>query len=67
MFLRYFVICIVKSFVGKKILEDYGVNGFVFLIFDSIDFILFFKFNFSLDLDFFIVGLKNLGLAKWLE
>jgi hypothetical protein len=66
-FLRHPAIRIAKSSVGKKILEDHGVNGPVFLIPDSIDFTLLPKPNPNPDLDLLIVGLKNPGLAKRLE
>lgn len=66
-FLKHPAIRIAKSSIGKKILEDHGVNGPVFLIPDSIDFSLLPAPNPNPDLDLLIVGLKNPGLAQRLE
>jgi len=57
--LKYPAIRIAKSSIGKKILEDHGVNGPVYLIPDAIDFSLLPKPNPNPDLDLLIVGLKN--------
>jgi len=62
--LKYPAIRIAKSSLGKKILEDFGVNGPVHLIPDAIDFSLLPKPNTNPDLDLLIVGLKNKVLAK---
>ena len=65
-FLQYPSIRIAKSSIGKKILEEYGVNGPVYLIPDSIDFSHLPDSNPNPDLDILIVGLKNPDLAKQL-
>lgn len=63
-FLRYPAIRIAKSSIGKKILEDFGVNGPVYLIPDAIDMNKLPPNNPQPDLDVLIVGLKNPGMAK---
>ncbi len=62
-FLQYPAIRIAKSSEGKKILEDFGVNGPVYLIPDAIDFSKLPQPNLNPDLDLLIVGLKNPELA----
>jgi glycosyltransferase involved in cell wall biosynthesis len=62
-FLQYPAIRIAKSSLGKKILEDFGVNGPVYLIPDAIDFSQLPPPPTSPDLDVLIVGLKNPDLA----
>ncbi|MEQ8705797.1 MAG: hypothetical protein RIC19_17855 [Phaeodactylibacter sp.] len=66
-FLRHPAIRIAKSSVGKEILEEYGVNGPVFLIPDSIDFSRLPAPNPAPETDLLIVGIKNPGLARRLE
>lgn len=61
--LHYPAIRIAKSSMGKKIMEDFGVNGPVYLIPDSIDFSQLPQPNSSPDIDLLIVGLKNPDLA----
>jgi glycosyltransferase involved in cell wall biosynthesis len=65
--LRYPAIRIAKSSLGKKILEDFGVNGPVYLIPDTIDMSLLPALNPQPDLDLLIVGLKNEPMALALE
>jgi len=65
--LKYPAIRIAKSSIGKKILEDFGVNGPVYLIPDAIDFSLLPAPHSDPDIDLLIVGLKNPGLAKRLK
>ncbi len=69
--LNYPAIRIAKSSMGKKIMEDFGVNGPVYLIPDSIDFSQLPPINPNPDIDLLIVGLKNPELAtkllKFLE
>ena len=66
-YLKYPAIRIVKSSLGKKILEDYGVNGPVYLIPDTIDMSLLPPPNLQPDLDVLIVGLKNAEMALALQ
>ena len=49
---------------SKKILEDFGVNGPVYLIPDAIDFKILPPYNPNPTYDIIIVGLKNAGLAN---
>jgi len=63
LFLQYPAIRIAKSSLGKKILEDFGVNGPVYLIPDAIDFSQLPAAPVASDLDVLIVGLKNPDLA----
>ncbi len=63
-YLMHPAIRIAKSTVGKKLLEDYGVNGPVFFIPDAIDFSLIPAPNPRPELDVLIVGLKNPKVAK---
>ncbi|MGH1434232.1 MAG: hypothetical protein ACRBG0_07205 [Lewinella sp.] len=65
-YLQYPAIRIAKSSVGKQILEDFGVNGPVFLIPDAIDFKLLPDPNPQPEYDLLIVGLKNPPLAEQL-
>ena len=65
--LQYPAIRIAKSSLGKKILEDFGVNGPVYLIPDTIDLALLPPPNPHPDLDVLIVGLKNEPMALALE
>lgn len=65
--LKYPAIRIAKSSIGKKILEDFGVNGPVYLIPDAIDFSHLPAPNPNPDLDFLIVGLKNPEMASSLQ
>lgn len=62
-FLRHPAIRIAKSSIGKRILEDFGVNGPVFLIPDAIDLTALPPMNPHPDLDVLIVGLKNPAMA----
>jgi len=66
-FLQYPAIRIAKSSLGKKILEDFGVNGPVYLIPDAIDFSKLPPANEHPDIDLLIVGLKNPDLALALQ
>lgn len=66
-FLKHPAIRIAKSQIGKKILEEYGVNGPVFFIPDAIDMDLLPKPNPNPDLDILVVGLKNQPMAEALE
>ncbi len=66
-FLRHPAIRIAKSTLGKKILEEYGVNGPVFYIPDAIDMDLLPPANPAPDLDILVVGLKNQPMAEALE
>lgn len=63
-YLKHPAIRITKSSISKKILDDYGVNGPVFVIPDAIDPKGLPKPNENPDLDLLIVGLKNPELAK---
>ena len=65
-YLKHPAIRIVKSSIGKKILEEYGVNGPVYYIPDAIDFNLLPATNPNPDIDVLIIGLKNPGMAKGL-
>ncbi|MCB0568810.1 MAG: glycosyltransferase [Phaeodactylibacter sp.] len=65
--LKYPAIRIVKSTLGKQILEEYGVNGPVYLIPDTIDMSLLPPPNPEPDLDVLIVGLKNAEMAQALH
>lgn len=65
--LQFPAIRIAKSSLGKKILEDFGVNGPVYLIPDTIDLSLLPAPNPNPDLDVLIVGLKNEPMAKELQ
>lgn len=65
-YLQYPAIRIAKSSVGKTILEDFGVNGPVYLIPDAIDFSLLPAPHPHPNNDLLIVGLKNEGMAKQL-
>jgi hypothetical protein len=65
-YLHYPAIRIAKSSIGKQILEDFGVNGPVYLIPDAIDFSLIPAPNAHPENDLLIVGLKNEGMAKQL-
>lgn len=66
-YLKNPAIRITKSSISKKILDDYGVNGPVFIIPDAIDPADLPQANEAPDLDLLIVGLKNPGLAKKLS
>jgi hypothetical protein len=66
-YLKNPAIRIAKSSIGKKILEDYGVNGPVYLIPDAIDFNKLPEPNSDTDIDVLIVGLKNEKMARSLE
>ena len=66
-FLKHPAIRIAKSSIGKKILEDYGVNGPVYYIPDAIDMHLLPKINPNPDLDILIVGLKYPLMARALS
>jgi hypothetical protein len=66
-YLKHPAIRIAKSSIGKKILEDYGVNGPVYLIPDAIEFEALPTPNMSPDIDILIIGLKNEGMARSLE
>lgn len=66
-FLKHRAIRIAKSSIGKKILEDYGVNGPVYLIPDAIDFKALPAPNTQPDIDVLIIGLKNEDMARSLE
>ena len=66
-YLKNPAIRIAKSSIGKKILEEYGVNGPVYYIPDAIDMSLLPKPNKNPDIDILIVGLKNPRLAKSLK
>ena len=66
-FLKNPAIRIAKSSIGKKILEDYGVNGPVYLIPDAIDLSLIPPPNPDPGIDVLIVGLKNPDLARALQ
>jgi glycosyltransferase involved in cell wall biosynthesis len=66
-FLRKPAIRIAKSQTGKDILQDYGVNGPVFLIPDAIDPDTLPRENPNPKYDLLIVGLKNEPLARRLE
>lgn len=63
-FLAHPAIRIAKSGAGRRILEEYGVNGPVFLIPDAIDLAALPAPNPNPDLDLLIVGLKNQPLAE---
>lgn len=63
-YLKHPAIRIAKSSLGKKILEEYGVNGPVFLIPDAIDMSLLPDPNPHPGLDVLIVGLKNPEMAE---
>ena len=63
-YLHYPAIRIAKSSIGKQILEDFGVNGPVFLIPDAIDFSLIPSPKPDPTYDLLIVGLKNPVLAQ---
>jgi hypothetical protein len=65
--LQYPAIRVAKSSLGKKMLQEYGVNGPVFLIPDTIDLSLLPAPNPEPDLDVLIVGLKNEPMAKALQ
>ena len=62
-FLKYPALRIAKSSLGKKILDDFGVNGPVYLIPDAIDFSSLPSEISKPDIDLLIVGLKNPDLA----
>jgi glycosyltransferase involved in cell wall biosynthesis len=66
-FLKYPAIRIVKSSIGKQILDDFGVNGPVYLIPDAIDTAKLPPFNPHPDIDVLILGLKHPGMAKALK
>lgn len=63
-FLKYPAIRITKSSLSKSILENYGVNGPVFLIPDAIDPKDIPSPKLNPEIDILIVGLKNPELAK---
>ena len=63
-FLQYPAIRITKSTLSKKILEDFGVNGPVYIIPDAIDSSLLPLRNENPNIDILIVGLKNPRMAK---
>lgn len=63
-YLKHPAIRIAKSSIGKKILEDFGVNGPVYLIPDAIDFSVLPPENPNPKYDILIVGLKNAGVAQ---
>lgn len=65
-YLHYPAIRIAKSSLGKQILEEFGVNGPVYLIPDAIDFSLLPAPHPHPATDLLIVGLKNEGMAKQL-
>lgn len=62
-FLKYPAIRITKSSLSKQILEEYGVNGPVYVIPDAVDPSDFPEINPEPAIDILIVGLKNPGLA----
>jgi hypothetical protein len=62
-YLKHPALRIAKSSIGKKILEDFGVNGPVFFIPDAIDLEALPAPDPSPDLDVLIVGLKNPKMA----
>lgn len=66
-FLQHRAIRITKSSISKKILDDYGVNGPVYLIPDAIDLSDLPEPNRKPDIDVLIIGLKNPGLAVRLK
>lgn len=66
-YLHYPAIRIAKSSIGKKILEDFGVNGPVFLIPDAIDLEALPPVNPQPDIDVLVVGLKNPVLARRIQ
>lgn len=66
-YLKHPAIRIAKSSIGKKILDDFGVNGPVYLIPDAIDFDALPLPNPMPDLDILIIGLKNEPMARSLE
>lgn len=63
-YLKHPAIRIAKSSIGKKILEDFGVNGPVYLIPDAIDFKGLPPENPTPKYDILIVGLKNAEVAN---
>ncbi len=63
-FLKYPAIRITKSSLSKKILDDYGVNGPVYVIPDAIDPSELPAVNQNPEIDILIVGLKNPVLAE---
>ncbi len=63
-FLKYPAIRITKSSLSKKIIEEHGVNGPLFVIPDALDPKDLPPINQSPDFDILIVGLKNPGMAK---
>ena len=63
-YLQHPAIRITKSSLSKKILDEYGVNGPVFVIPDALDPVDIPVPNPHPDLDIVIVGLKNPALAK---
>lgn len=66
-YLHYPAIRIAKSSLGKQILEDFGVNGPVFLIPDAIDFSLLPAPKPYPTNDLLVVGLKNEAMARQLQ
>lgn len=66
-YLQHPAIRIAKSSIGKQILEDFGVNGPVYLIPDAIDLKALPAPHPNPDLDILIVGLKNPDMAKRLQ
>ncbi|MEL7222401.1 MAG: hypothetical protein AAGJ93_13850 [Bacteroidota bacterium] len=66
-YLQYPAIRIAKSSMGKQILEDYGVNGPVYLIPDAIDMDQLPALNTETDIDVLILGLKHPGMAKSIQ
>jgi hypothetical protein len=63
-YLQHPAIRIAKSSIGKKILEDFGVNGPVYFIPDAIDFNILPEPNPNPEYDILIVALKNEDLGK---
>lgn len=63
-YLQHPAVRITKSSLSKKLLDEYGVNGPVFVIPDAVDPDDFPTVNTSPHTDILIVGLKNPGLAK---
>lgn len=62
-YLKHPAIRIAKSSIGKKMLEDYGINGPIYLIPDTIDRSILPAPNPEPDLDILIIGLKYPRLA----